>query len=157
MVSTTWRCPLKKVFTTVNMCCLLLWLTQSIFQTYSASSAAWFSSSLGLFFYSMLPTISSYSQMQPSLICVEHSPYSLIVYLVVAAILAATKQPIALAPYITWGFRLTWEEGVLRLNIDQESRWISHLHAVIIGSSLFYTGWCILPYRIQGRDIVRNH
>ncbi|KAH0281775.1 hypothetical protein KCU91_g100, partial [Aureobasidium melanogenum] len=62
--------------------------------------------------------------MQPSLICVKHSPYSLIVYLVAAAILATTNQPIALAPYITWVFRLTWEEGVLRLNIDQESRMV---------------------------------
>ncbi|KAH0374057.1 hypothetical protein KCU65_g361, partial [Aureobasidium melanogenum] len=92
----------------------------------------------------MFTAVLSYTQVQPSLTPVKNSPYSLIVYLVAAAILAATDQPIAMAPYITWGFRLTWEEGVLRLNIDQESRWISNLHAVIVGSSLFYIGWCMV-------------
>lgn len=94
--------------------------------------------------------------MQISLTFVEYSPYSLIVYLVATAVLAATNQPIAIASHITWAFRLTWEDGVLGINIDRESRWISDINAVIVGSALFYVGWCILPYSIQRRDLVHS-
>lgn len=125
-------------------------------QTYFVWPVVWSLSSLVLSSYSMFSTVCSGSSMQISLTSVEQSPYSLILYLVAAAVLAATSQPIAIAPYITWAFRLTWRDGVLSLNIDQESRWISDINAVIVGSALFYTRWCILPYSIQGCDSVHS-
>jgi hypothetical protein len=121
-------------------------------QTYFVSPVVWSLSSLVLSSYSMFSTVCSGSSMQISLTSVEYSPYSLIVYLVATAVLAATNQPIAIAPFVTWDFCLGKEE----LSNDQESEWMTGLNGVIVGSTMFYIGWCIFPYSIQGRNLVRS-
>jgi hypothetical protein len=72
---------------------------------------------------------------------VAYSPYPLIVYLAATAILAATEQPVAIAAFVTWILppsKAGWGD-------DRESGWLTRTHAVIVGSTLFYMGWCFLP------------
>jgi hypothetical protein len=101
------------------------------------------SSSLAPPFYSKFKVLFGRCRVLADIfLLVAYSPYPLIVYLIATAVLAATKQPIVIAAFFTWVYPLSqanWGD-------DRESGWLTQTHAVIVGSTLFYVGWCFLPF-----------
>ena len=107
-------------------------------QNWLVHSAASLLSPSVLFFYSTL-TSSSPAGIEFDLTL--SSPYSLLVYLVASAVLAAAGQPIAIAVFVTWMIPL----GEAFSGDDQQRRGMIEMYTVIVGSALFYMGWCVLP------------